>query len=397
MVDTKFIDAGWFIDGTGGPVREKIRLEIKNGRIISTASYAAGEKKPAGTTDFNECTVLPCLVDSHVHLCMSGTADSFKRKKQIDIGFEESKRLIYDHLKSHLTHGVIVVRDGGDKHGYISRYRNECREMKITPVLIKSGGRAWHRMGRYGGLIGRSVEEDIHLADLIERDLEEKDHVKIVNSGLNSLREFGKETLPQFGAAELSDAVRAARKKGLKVMVHANGIKPVAAAISAGCDSIEHGFFMGSENLKKMSEKGIVWVPTACTMKAYSKHMNPGSIEHEVSLRNLDHQLDQIRKARELGVVVAIGTDAGSIGVHHGSAVIDEMKLMIQAGYTLTEAVKCASKNGANLLGLENAGIPGEGRDATFIAVKSDPSGLPDSLRSIRAVCVKGIWIKCAQ
>ena len=104
-----------------------------------------------------------------------------------------------------------------------------------------------------------------------ELDPEEKDHIKIVNSGLNSLKEFGKETLPQFGAEELSDVVKIAGKCGRRVMVHANGKKPVAAALAAGCNSIEHGFFMGVENLKIMAEKGIVWVPTACTMKAYRR------------------------------------------------------------------------------------------------------------------------------
>ena len=289
----------------------------------------------------------------------------------------------------------MAVRDGGDKYAHVLRYRNECLDIKKTPIGIRVAGRAWHRAGRYGSLIGRSPQDNHSLAEAIKKDPEEKDHVKIVNSGLNSLKEFGKETLPQFGVEELSDAVKIAGKCGHRVMVHANGKKPVAVALEAGCDSIEHGFFMGVENLKIMAEKGIVWVPTACTMKAYAEHMKPGSVEHEVSRMNLDHQLEQISKARELGVTVALGTDAGSIGVHHGSAVIEELKLLITAGYSLPEAIRCASCNGARLLEIEDFGVISKGMAATFLVVKGDPSKLPDSLGSLDSICFNGNFINC--
>lgn len=390
MWDMKYIDAGWLIDGSGGPVRKNIRLCIKNGRIVSITDSAAGDSAASGTTDLGSSTILPCLVDSHVHLCMSGTDAPIAREKQLGAGFDEIKGFISEHIKRHLSYGVLAVRDGGDKHAHLLRYRNEYPDIKKMPIGIKVAGRAWHRAGRYGSLVGRPPQENHSLAEAIKTDPEEKDHIKIVNSGLNSLKEFGKETLPQFGVEELLNAVRVAGKYGCRVMVHANGKKPVAAALAAGCNSIEHGFFMGSENLKIMAEKGIVWVPTACTMKAYAEHMKPGSIEHEVSRMNLDHQLEQISKARELGVMVALGTDAGSIGVHHGSAVIDEMELLIQAGYSLPEAVKCASCDGARLLGIEDFGVISKGMTATFLVAKGDPSKLPDSLSAIQAIYING-------
>ena len=118
--------------------------------------------------------------------------------------------------------------------------------------------------------------------------------------------------------------------------------------------------------------------------------MKHGSIEHEVSRMNLDHQLEQISKARELGVTIALGTDAGSIGVHHGSAVIEELKLLITAGYSLPEAIRCASCNGAELLGIEDFGVLSKGMAATFLVAKGDPSKLPDSLSAIQAIYING-------
>lgn len=392
----KFIDAGWLIDGGGGPVRKKIRLCIEKLRIASINESDTGDSTASGTTDFCSSTIIPCLVDSHVHLCISGTEDPVAREKQLGAGFDEVEDLISEHVKGHLSYGILAVRDGGDKYAHLLRYKNERTDIKEMPISIRVAGRAWHRAGRYGGLIGRPLQKNYSLAEAIRTDPEKKDHIKIVNSGLNSLKEFGKETLPQFGAEELSDVVKIALASGLKVMVHANGKKPVAAALTAGCSSIEHGFFMGVENLKIMAEKGIVWVPTACTMKAYGEYMKQGSVEHEVSRMNLDHQIEQISKARELGVVIALGTDSGSIGVHHGSAVIDELKLLITAGYSLPEAIKCASSNGAGLLGIDEFGVISKGMAATFLVVKGDPSNLPDSLSAIQAICINGNFSKKA-
>lgn len=395
MSETVTVNAGWFIDGTGGPVRKNIRLRIQNGRIVSITDSGSGDTAEYGTTDFGSSTILPCLVDSHVHLCISGTDDPVAREKQLDADFDKIKGLISDHIKRHLSYGVLAVRDGGDRFAHALRYRNESLDINKMPICIRVAGRAWHRAGRYGGLIGRPLQENHSLAEAINTDPEEKDHIKIVNSGLNSLKEFGKETLPQFGAGELSDVVKIAAKYGRRIMVHANGKKPVAVALEAGCDSIEHGFFMGAENLKIMAEKEIVWVPTACTMKAYSEHMKPGSRESEVSRMNLDHQLEQISKARELGVTVALGTDSGSMGVHHGAAVIEELKLLITAGYSLPEAIRCASCNGARLLGIKDVGVISKDMEATFIVAKGDPSKLPDSLRSLDFICFKGNFINC--
>ena len=217
------------------------------------------------------------------------------------------------------------------------------------------------------------------------------DHIKIVNSGLNSLNEFGRETPPQFEPKELQQAVRAAQSKQLRVMVHANGKLPVRFALEAGCHSIEHGFFMGRENLKKMAEKNITWVPTAVTMKAYDKILKTKGQDAGVVRKNLEHQLEQLCQARQLHVSVALGTDSGSPGVHHGQAVGEEMQLLMEAGYSIQEAVRCATSNGAELLGLKNSGRISAGRTANFIAARGDPSKLPGSLDNLHAVLINGI------
>ena len=109
-----------------------------------------------------------------------------------------------------------------------------------------------------------------------------------------------------------------------------------------------------------------------------------------VAAKNLDHKLEQLRTARDLGVPVALGTDAGCVGVHHGKAVGMELGLLMAAGYPVQEAIRCASSNGARLLGIADLGMLRIGGAATFIAVKGDPSTLPGSLDQVEQVCLEG-------
>lgn len=386
--DALTIRAGWLIDGKGGPVRQNVRIAVKDG-IIAGLWDAPAEPEgsaPEAIPDFSGCTVIPGLVDSHVHLTMRGSADEELRKRLRAASYESIRRVIGDHLQDHLNHGVVAVRDGGGVRGYALR----CARGYPGPVCVRAAGRAWHREGRYGRLIGRPPAEGLGVAEAIRQDGERGDHLKIVNSGLNSLTEYGKQTAPQFDLAEMSAAVKAAAERGLSVMVHANGAEPVRVAVAAGCRSIEHGFFMGKDNLARMADKGVAWVPTVVTMSAYARIFEQTGRNPDVARRTLDHQLDQLAIARRLGVTVALGTDSGSPGVEHGAAVIEEMKLLMQAGYSLPEAIPCATVNGARLAGGE-FGLIESGRPATFVIVEGSPSTLPESLKKVRAVFIDGI------
>lgn len=382
MDSSHFIRAGWVLDGSGGPVREKVLLRIENGIIVNMEN-CTGENNPAiaDVMDLSHCTILPPLVDSHVHLFMSGTTDQRVRKKQLTAGYDELVTTIDRHLRDFLNHGVLAVRDGGDWAGFALQRRDELDEN--YPVQIKSAGRAWRRKDRYGRLIGRYPEESQTLAGAFLLDGGDVDWVKLVNSGLNSLKIYAKETDSQFSRDEISALVLAAGQRGKKVMVHANGNLPVRLALEAGCHSIEHGFFMGKENLQLMADKGVVWVPTAYTMKAYAENFDRETSEGDprVMSRTLENQLEQMAIARELGVDLALGTDAGSLGVLHGESMVEEMKLFKKAGFTLPEIIKCATCNGASLLGLDRKmGLLQAGRPATFLVARGTPAQLPRKL-----------------
>ena len=385
------IAAGWLIDGAGGPVRSDVLIEIENGFISAINKMMPGDRNNRHFVDLSHCTLLPGLIDSHVHLTISGTEDPEVRKGQLTAPFETLEGVIDKHLRSHVSRGVVALRDGGDHGGHTLYYRSSCLPHAGIPIRLKSAGRAWHARGRYGKLIGRPPVEGHTLGQSILKQKEPVDHIKIVNSGLNSLAAFGKETPSQFDPDELKEAVQAGRELGLKTMVHANGREAVAVAIEAGCHSIEHGFFMGEKNLIRMAERDVTWVPTAFTMNAYARMPGSHRRESEVAQKNLDHQLDQIRKSLEYGVRIAVGTDAGSPGVHHGQAIREEIRLLVSAGLSLERAIQCATSNGADLLGLENeVGRILPGMPATFLATRGKPDRLPESLDSLERIYIDG-------
>jgi imidazolonepropionase-like amidohydrolase len=403
VLNKSCIHAGWLIDGTGGHIQKDVLIHIQQ-HTIESIEPAPKEAclQPSSFLDLSEYTLIPILVDCHVHLFMSGTDDIAARKRQLEAGYDKLKVVISEHIARHLSSGVGAVRDGGDRKGLVQQYQQEFSELNdgVKKTLVRAGqdrhmnihmavaGKAWHQCGRYGKLIGRSPSPGETLAKAICREASlpgyiRPDHIKVVNSGVNSLLCFGKETLPQFSLEELTQAVGEAGRRHLNVMVHANGKLPVKIAIEAGCHSIEHGFFMGAENLARMRDRQTVWVPTAFTMRAYSTHLAPSSREADTAQRNLIHQMEQLRIARELGVPVALGSDAGSLGVHHGISVMEELRILLEAGYSIPEAVQCATKTGARLLGITDMGILTPGMPASWIAVKGNPSGLPDCLDRI--------------
>ncbi len=393
MKAPKYIHVGYLIDGSGGPIQKDMLLTVAGGKIAGIEPFDRGNiPDSASLVDLSRCTITPPLVDSHVHLALSGTIDKEARARQLDVDYREAEATIIRNIGDHFSHGVLALRDGGDKNGQVLRYKGATSAASDLPVRLKVSGRAWHRQGRYGSMLGRHPVGDESLADAFARESEPIDQVKLINSGPNSLSEFGRETRPQFDLAELRETVRLAHRRGLPVMVHANGVEPVKMAIEAGVDSIEHGYFMGRDNLARMAEKQIFWIPTVFAMKACTHsviRINTAS-ERAIAARNVTSQLQQVAWARELGVEIAAGTDSGCHGVLHGEALVEEVKLLIKGGCSLPEALKCATSNGSRLLGLDDSGLIAKGRAADFLVALGTPAQLPRKLAYLEAVYING-------
>lgn len=363
------VKAGWLIDGTGAAPQADVLLCLEQGMIRAVEPVRGRNLEEDQVLDLSGFTVMPALIDAHTHLAFATNGPAPDR--------EAAQAAIASHAAAYLAGGVGAVRDGGDCHGWTLAAVSTCLD-KGLPLTIRPALSAWHRAGRYGRLIAKALAAADPLPAAIQG--QGPGHVKIIQSGINSLTVLGGQTQPQFNVAELTAAVKAAHGLGLKVMVHANGEIPVAIAVAAGCDSIEHGYFMGRDNLAAMAERQVAWVPTLAPMAAFTRMDELAPQRRDVARRTLDHQLEQLALARRLGVAVALGTDAGSPGVGHGTGVVAELEWFLQAGFTLAEAIHCATARGAELLDLPERGVLAPGRQTTFTAVVGPPAGLPGAL-----------------
>jgi len=134
-------------------------------------------------------------------------------------------------------------------------------------------------------------------------------------------------------------------------MAHANGPEAVPSCLQAGAASIEHGYFMGDQALRLLADTGAAWAPTIQPLAALAEREPDGSARPSLIKRIIQHQVDQLNRAGELGVEVVMGTDAGSPGVRAGAGLAREMSWWRQAGFSGEAILAAATFRAAALLG----------------------------------------------
>jgi imidazolonepropionase-like amidohydrolase len=371
---TKYIRVGRFIDGSGAAVRRNMLLKIRAGRLQAFLPAAALNtlSHDALVEDLSYCTLVPALIDCSVSLLQS-PALNFLLNPSFSLEEEEQKKLLERHLSYCFSHGIL---------GLVVTDKNQSVQTMQTG---KKGERA-------AGTTLRTAH-DASAADFLRvqysPDIEDE-----------------AENFSQLGSEELSRILKQRGEK--KAIVVANGPQQVAEAIEAGCDAIEQGYGMGQENVQRMADKGLLWIPSTVRAKnALDGSSGGGSVCCRFSTRYvapgepipgaeafwkkvLAEQLDQLALARKLGVQVAVGTGAGSRGILHGESLVEEIKLFIKAGYSLEESIRCASKNGAEFFALEQLGQLAVGKKANFLLTRGTVGQLPRKLAYLEGIYVDG-------
>ncbi len=366
---------------------QKHCIYLDNGRIA--AITRAGEisykfTQPTRKTislDLGHLTILPPLIDCHVHLALDGQDFSVARQRWNQP--EELDTQIGAQLWDTIRHGILAVRDGGDRQGIALYYRKLVEAGTITGPVIRASGYALRKPQKYGSFLGRGIPAEM-LDSAIENLARHKvDQVKVLVSGLVSFKEYSQVGPLQYTAGELKAIVGSAHSRGLTVMAHASSDEAVAMAVQAGVNTVEHGYFLGRDTLRLMAEKGVAWIPTvipvAAQLAAHSRQDN------YVITKTIDRQLSMISEAQALGVTLGVGTDAGALGVRHGYGYHQELDLYRQAGLSPKEIIRCATINSACLLNLDWGRIA-PGRPAAMIAVSGDPLANIDNLQNIAYV-----------
>lgn len=254
--------------------------------------------------------------ENHAHIFMNALD---YRQAVKDHEKAPDEKLIREHLKAYQEKNVSFVRDGGDYLGVSQKAREIALEYGIdyrTPIF------AIHKKGHYGGIVGRAFETMKEYAALVrEVKKEGGDFIKIMTTGIMDFDTDGSITGTVLPFEEVREMVHIAHEEGFSVMSHTNGARAVKEAAMAGADSIEHGNYADEEALKIMAEKGTIWVPTITVVKNL---IGKGRFSDQVLLQIWEKGKMNIRKGYELGVNLALGSDAGAYLVPHGQGILDE-------------------------------------------------------------------------
>jgi imidazolonepropionase-like amidohydrolase len=309
-------------------------LLVKDGRVVDFGHGSAPEIADAQKVDLPDLALFPGTIDAHAHL-------------DLDEGFGLD---LFERVERAVSYGVAAIRDGGDR---LCRVLSERGRIEKDLRLAVSGT-ALFQEGRYGSFLGRAMKDLDDIKKSI-RDLADSgvDQIKVLASGLVNLETFGRVGKPQFTEDELKKIVRLANDVGLEVMAHANGPDAAAWALNAGVGSVEHGYFMGAENIHRLADSGAVWVPTIQPLAVLvERETDPG--RRDRIQRIIEDQVGQLRLARELGAKVAAGTDGGSPGVRAGADLGRELGWFVKAGYSMVETLTRVTQTAAEPAGLGN-------------------------------------------
>jgi imidazolonepropionase-like amidohydrolase len=368
-------------------------LEIDTGKILAPGEVLVqGErivevgtsvKHPAGAkvVDLGDTTLMPGLIDAHVHLFLHPGAEDLQT-------VEESvpQRTITATLaaRDDLMAGFTAERDMGTEGAGSAdtAVRNAINDGSIPGPRLRISGNAVDILGGHEDANHFNPEQHVlsnatyansaeQLVEVIREELKEgADFIKIYETGPDSMRDGLFATPYQYTEAELAAAIAETGRTGKRVAVHATGEPGTLYAAQAGVASIDHAFQLSDETMRLMKEKHIFAVPTFAIAEYFAEHAaSPGMAQREKS--ELEFHAGEFRKQLAAGVPMAVGSDVGPFP--HGTQA-REYELMVQYGMKPVEALRAGLLNGATLLGWANEiGALKAGYFADIIAVPGNP------------------------
>ena len=223
------------------------------------------------------------------------------------------------------------------------------------------------------------------------------DRIKLLVSGIIDFRAGAVTTPPQMSASEVAAIVEAAAKCSRQTFAHTSGTAGIDNSIDGGVTTIEHGFFVTPQQLARMRDRGIAWVPTFAPVQAQLDHADELGWNKEV-VGHLERIIDGHRMmlalAHTMGVKVLAGSDAGSCGVPHGIGLLNELCYMEQAGMPSMAVLQSATGASATTLAFaEPVGRVVPGCRARFILTEHDPLKTVANLQKDKTVLFDGTTI----
>lgn len=408
MMEELTIRAGRLFDGTSTGLKEDVLIHIADGIIQRVEERRDAPRDSEITLDLPEHTVLPGMIDAHMHFLGIDTMQQESIYTESDAyKMIRSVRDAYRLLEA----GFTAVR---------------CLGSPVSPTLargIEEGlvpGPRIIAAGNYVGPTGSAWDhvqlplELMKRVDMIADGVAEclaivrrrvRQGARVIKTG-TSMGAYGdrhvwggsekpEDQLAQYSLEELQAIVQEAHRLGVKVSAHAIGDAAVRHALDAGVDVIEHGHGMSEETRRRLLDSGKILVPTLSNMHfatVIGPHVHLDRKAIDAARRHAEAQIDNFRKCLEAGIRMAAGSDliGHPLGPHGEQSA--ELELMARYGMSPAEVLVSATRIGAQALGLEEAiGTVEPGKSADLIAVKGDPLQDIRLLKHVDFVMKQGI------
>ena len=402
------IHAGKMIDGISVTVIENVTLRIKESKIQKIEAGFIDPDPNDTLIDLRDQTVLPGLIDTHVHLTGEYNENSrLKRFISNEADYALDSAL---YAKKTLEAGFTVVRNLGDTYNVTIALNKAIKSNKVPGPMIFTAGKTLSSTGGHGdptngwakiimgdpgpneGIVNGI--EDARKA-VRQRYKDGADWIKITaTGGVLSVAKSGEN--PQFTDDELTAIVETAKDYGMRVAAHAHGSEGMKRAVLAGVASVEHGTYMNREIMDLMIDRGTYYVPTLLASDWVAEKAEIDGFFPELVRPKAAEigpvALGTFTDAYNYGVPIVFGTDTG-VSAHGDNA--QEFALMVQGGMPEMEAIQSATSVAAKFLGIENThGSIEIGKQADLISVAKDPLRDISSLENINFVMKAGLIYK---
>jgi imidazolonepropionase-like amidohydrolase len=395
------LHAARLLDVKGGRMVKPGEVLVQGERIVEVGSSV---KRPVGAEviDLGDSTLLPGLIDAHVHLFLHPGAEDLQTVQE-----SVPQRTIMAVLaaRDDLMAGFTAERDMGTEGAGSAdtAVRNAIDEGLVPGPRLRISGNAVNILGGHEDALGFNPAQHVlpnadyanNAAELVavmrQQFKEGADFIKIYETGADTLRNGQFSTVYQYTESELRAAVEEAARLGKRVAVHATGEPGTLFAARAGVASIDHANQLGDETMRLMREKQIFAVPTFTIFEYFADHAaTPARAEYEHKM--LELKVQDFRKQVAAGVPMAVGSDVGPFP--HGTQA-DEFVLMVKHGMSPLAVLQADLIHGAKLLGWDGQiGALEAGYLADVITVSGDPLQDISVLKNVSFVMKGGVIYK---